>query len=129
MTASASGHIELLPSGSFRVSVYAGTDPLTGRSLRHRETAKTRQQAQIQLGRLMEQADAGRRPDSRVLVRDLLSRYLEIAELEPSTRQSYEGYVRRTICRRWGRWRHARSAGRCWIRCTPGCGNAAIRRA
>ena len=27
----AKGHIEQLPSGSFRVSVYAGTDPLTRR--------------------------------------------------------------------------------------------------
>ena len=92
----ASGHIEQLPSGSFRVSVYAGTDPLTGRPLRHRETARTMQQAQILLGRL-EQADAGRRPDSRLLVRELLAQYLEITELEPSTRDTYEGYMRRTI--------------------------------
>jgi len=64
--------------------IYSGTDPLTGRPLRHRETAKTRHQAQILLGRLLEQADAGRRPDSRVLVRELLTQYLEVAELEPS---------------------------------------------
>jgi len=97
MAASASGHIEQLRSGSYRVSVYSGTDPLTGRRLRHRETARTRHQAQILLGRLLEQADAGRRPDSRVLVRELLSQYLDVAELEPSTRASYEGYIRRTI--------------------------------
>lgn len=97
MVASASGHIEQLPSGSYRVRVYSGTDPLTGRRLRHRETAKTKHQAQILLGRLLEQADAGRRPDSRVLVRELLTQYLEVADLEPSTRDSYEGYIRRTI--------------------------------
>jgi hypothetical protein len=34
----ARGHIEQLPSGSFRVHVYAGTDPVTGRQLRLRET-------------------------------------------------------------------------------------------
>jgi integrase len=102
MTSSASGHIEQLPSGSFRVSVYAGTDPLTGRMLRHRETARTMHQAQILLGRLLEQADAGRRPDSRVLVQELLTQYLEVAELEPSTRGSYEGYIRRTILPRSG---------------------------
>jgi hypothetical protein len=77
--------------------VYAGTDPITGRALRHRETAKTMPQAQILLGRSLEQAQAGRRPDSRVVVSDLLSQYLEVAELEPSTRCTYEGYIRRTI--------------------------------
>ena len=92
-----SGHIEQLPSGSCRVSVYAGTDPLTGHEVRFRETAKTMPQAQIVLGRLLEQADAGRRPDSRVLVSEVLSRYLEVTELEPSTRHTYEGYIRRTI--------------------------------
>jgi len=48
------------------------------------------------LGRLLG-AGTGRRPDPRVLVQDLLSRYLEAAELEHSTRESYAGYVRRTI--------------------------------
>jgi hypothetical protein len=43
---------------------------MTGRRLRHRETAKTMHEAQIVLGRLLAQADAGRRPESRVLVRD-----------------------------------------------------------
>jgi integrase len=46
---------------------------------------------------LLEQAQAGRRPDFRVVVRELLSEYLEVAELEPSTRVSYEGYIRRTM--------------------------------
>ena len=36
------GHIEQLPSGSFRVHVYAGTDPVTGRARRLREPAPTR---------------------------------------------------------------------------------------
>jgi hypothetical protein len=30
------GHMKRLPSGSYRVWVYAGTDPLTGRTLRYR---------------------------------------------------------------------------------------------
>jgi hypothetical protein len=55
-----SGHIEQLPSGSFRVTVYAGTDPLPGRPLRHRETAKTMPQAEIVLGRLLERAAKAR---------------------------------------------------------------------
>jgi integrase len=34
MATTARGHIEQLPSGSFRVSVYAGTDPVTGKPRR-----------------------------------------------------------------------------------------------
>ena len=46
----AKGHIEQLPSGSFRVSVYSGTDPLTRRAIRLKSTVKTEQQAHIELG-------------------------------------------------------------------------------
>ena len=49
MGRAASGHVEQLPSGSFRVEVHAGTDPLTGRRLRFRQTVKTGKQAQIVL--------------------------------------------------------------------------------
>jgi hypothetical protein len=38
MANTARGHIEQLPSGSFRVHVYAKTDPITGRPRRLRET-------------------------------------------------------------------------------------------
>jgi hypothetical protein len=37
----AKGHIEQLPSGSFRVSVHAGTDPLTRRAIRLKSTVNT----------------------------------------------------------------------------------------
>jgi integrase len=50
------GYIQQLPSGSFRVSVYAGTDPLTGRQIRLRKTCKTERAAQIVLGKLLELA-------------------------------------------------------------------------
>lgn len=97
MARAGSGHIERLPSGSYRVHVYAGTDPLTGQALRYRQTAKTQEQAQIVLGKLLEQAADGRRPDSGVTVADVLARYMAIAELDPSTRETYDGYIRRTI--------------------------------
>jgi integrase len=38
MTRAAKGHVEQLPSGSFRVSVYAGVDPLTRQQIRLRST-------------------------------------------------------------------------------------------
>ena len=66
------GHVERLPSESWRVKVYAGIDPLTGRELRLRRTCKTEWAAQIELGRLLEQAVAGRQPDSAVTVAQLL---------------------------------------------------------
>ena len=93
----ASGRVEQLPGGSFLVEVLAGTDPLTGRRLRFRQTVKTEKQAQIVLGRLLEQATAGQQPDSGVTVAELLARYMEVAELEVSTRETYEGYIRRPI--------------------------------
>ena len=97
MARQASGHLEQLPSGGFRVDVYAGTDPLTGRRLRYRRTVKTEQQARIVLGKLLEQAAKGRPPETGVTVAELLRRYMTVAELDRSTRQTYEGYIRRTI--------------------------------
>ena len=66
------GHIERLPSGSYRVIVYAGTDPLTGRRLRFRQTAKTEEQAQILLGKLLEQVAEGRQSETGVTVAEVL---------------------------------------------------------
>lgn len=47
-----SGHIERLPSGSLRVSVFAGRDPLTGKQLWHRKSVSDERQAQITLGKI-----------------------------------------------------------------------------
>lgn len=82
------GHIERLPSGSFRVRVYGGTDPLTGRESRFRRTVKTEQEAQIVLGELLKDNASGKRPESSITVAELLERYLGVAELEPSTRET-----------------------------------------
>ena len=97
MARGASGHLEQLPRGGFRVDVYAGTDPLTGRRLRSRRTVKTEQQARIVLGQLLEQAAEGRQPETGVTVAELLRQYMRVAELDRSTRQTYEGYIRRNI--------------------------------
>jgi hypothetical protein len=58
---------------------------------------RTETQAQIALGRLLERVQADRRPESAVKVAELLARYLEVAELDASTRPTYQGYIRRTI--------------------------------
>src|SRR6266536_492055 len=91
------GYIQQLPSGSFRVSVYAGTDPLTGRQIRLRKTCKTERAAQIELGRLLEQATAGRQPETDATVAQLMDRYAEVADWDLSTRKANEVYIRRVI--------------------------------
>ena len=68
MAGTPSGHIEQLPSGSWRAKVYAGTDPLIGREIRFRKICKTERATQIELGKLLAMAQAGRQPDSGVTV-------------------------------------------------------------
>jgi len=91
------GHIEQLSSGSWRVKVYAGTDPLTGREIRLRKTCKTERAAQIELGKLLEQAAAGRQPETNATVAELMDRYAEVADWDLSTRKANEYYIRRVI--------------------------------
>jgi hypothetical protein len=57
--------------------VYAGTDPLTGRRLRHRQTVKSEEQARIVLGKLLERASTGQMPETGVTVAEVLARYME----------------------------------------------------
>jgi len=92
-----SGYVQQLPSGAFRVSVYAGTDPLTGRQIRLRRTCKTERAAQIELRKLLEQADAGRRPETDATVAELMDRYTEVADWDLSTRKANKVYIRRVI--------------------------------
>ena len=66
----AKGHVEQLPSGSWRARVYAGIDPITKREIRLKATAKTEQQAHIELGRLLKEASEGRTPESEQLAVD-----------------------------------------------------------
>ena len=91
------GHVEQLPSGSFRVSVYAGIDPITRRAVRLRSTVKGELQAQIELGRLLKEASEDRTPETGATVARLMDEYAPIAEWDVSTRQTNEGFIRRTI--------------------------------
>ena len=90
MASTRPGHIERLPSGSYRVIVYAGTDPLTGRRLRLRQTVKTEEQAHILLGKMLEQVAEGKQPETGVTVAELLRQYMMVAQLDRATRQTYE---------------------------------------
>jgi integrase len=97
MAPTPSGHIEQLPSGSWRAKVYAGKDPITGREIRFRKTRKTEVEAQIELGKLLALARAGQQPDSAATVAQLLDQYVPIAGWDLSTQESNLGYIRRTI--------------------------------
>jgi hypothetical protein len=97
MTYAPSGHIEQLPSGSWRAKVYAGKDPLSGREIRFRKTRRTEVEAQIELGKLLELARSGRQPDSDITVVELLDAYVPVAGWDVSTLETNLGYVRRTI--------------------------------
>ena len=97
MATTARGHIEQLPSGSFRVHVYAGTDPVTGKPRRLKQTCPDEASAAAALGRLLAQADGDHFPNREATVGQALAKYLEVADLEVSTREAHEGYVRRTI--------------------------------
>jgi len=83
MAKATGGYVQQLPSGSFRVSVYAGTDPLTGRQIRLRKTCKTERAAQIELGKLLEQAAAGRQPETNATVAELAAEVTFGGSMEP----------------------------------------------
>lgn len=97
MPRAAEGHVEQLPEGLFRVSVYGGIDPLTRQEIRLRSTVKDELQAQIELGRLLKETSEGRTPETGAAVARLMDEYALIAEWDVSTRQTNEGFIRRTI--------------------------------
>jgi len=88
------GHIRELPSGSFQVIVYAGTDPLTRKPRYIRETLKTHGAAEIALTRLQGQVDQNRHPKTDITLGQAISRWLEVTKLEDTTRDRYEDLVR-----------------------------------
>jgi integrase len=97
MATTARGHIEKLPSGSFRVHVYAGTDPVTGKPRRLKQTCPDEASAAAALGKLLAQADGDHFPNREATLGQALAKYLEVADLEVSTREAHQGYIRRTI--------------------------------
>src|SRR5579863_8476234 len=108
MAAIPSRHIAQLPSGSYRVEVNLGTDPITRRRIRLRGTCKDLVSAQIALGKLLGQAQSGTEPESGATVAQLLDLYMPLVEWDASTREGFEGYVRRTIRPGLGTSRSAR---------------------
>jgi hypothetical protein len=86
------GEIEALPSGSLRVRVYAGIDPVTRK--RHHLTEiippgpRAAKEAEKARTRLLSQVDQQRNPRSRATVNQMLDRHLEMLGVEETTLDS-----------------------------------------
>jgi hypothetical protein len=88
------GHIEERPNGSYRVIVYAGRDPLTGKDRRLRRTCTTYAEAQVELTRLQGEVYAQRQPRSDITVAQALAQWLEVADRQATTRERYDDLIR-----------------------------------
>jgi integrase len=97
MAKTRSGYIQRLPSGAFRVSVYAGTDPVTGKQRRLRETCPDEAAATAALGRMLKQAQSHQVPNRDATFGLVLDKYLEVTDLAESTLATHESYIRRVI--------------------------------
>ena len=97
----ARGSIDELPSGSLRVRVYGGTEPLTGREIRLVETIpdgpKAQAAAEKTLTRLLNQVDEKRHPRTSATLNQLLDRWVAAADVAPHTKSSYHSNVRKHI--------------------------------
>jgi hypothetical protein len=98
------GSIGWLPSGSARVKVYAGVDQITGQKLWLRETVparatkqETEREAEKVLTRLLNQMDEQRSPNTEATVNQLLDRWLEVLDVERTTRTGYLGKIEKHI--------------------------------
>jgi integrase len=95
------GTIDQLPSGAYRVRVYAGTDPVTGKRHDLVEVVpagpKAAAEAEKVRTRLLSQLDERRNPRTKATVNQLLDRYLEVVDLDESTRRTYIGYLDRHV--------------------------------
>ncbi|MGF1660859.1 MAG: hypothetical protein ACFCVG_00055 [Kineosporiaceae bacterium] len=91
------GSIDQLPSGAFRVRVAAGVDPVTGGGTPLVELAESAVAAEKVRTRLLAQVDERRNPRTRTSVDALLERYLDVTDVGPVTRRSYERFIRNHI--------------------------------
>lgn len=90
------GHIRQR-GGSYEISVPIGRDPVTKRYRYIYDHAGSQEEAERKRAVLIKRVTEGREPMNRATVSELLDRWLSVAELEVSTRVSYQGYIERVI--------------------------------
>ncbi|WP_240690555.1 MULTISPECIES: tyrosine-type recombinase/integrase [unclassified Amycolatopsis] len=92
------GEIVKLPSGSLRVKVYAGIDPVTKKRYYLDEVVSAGPRAAAEAEKLrtkfLNQVDEKRSSRTRATVSQLLDRYFELVKIEETTRTGYESLVR-----------------------------------
>ncbi|HEY7046645.1 MAG TPA: tyrosine-type recombinase/integrase [Jatrophihabitantaceae bacterium] len=97
----ARGGIDTLPSGALRVRVFAGYDPLTKKRHYLTEIVKpgpgAEKEADRVRTRLLNQVDEERSPRTRATVGQLMDRYLEVLDVEETTKRGYIGYIEKHI--------------------------------
>lgn len=81
--------------------MYAGMDAVSRKRIYLSEIVpagpKARREAERVRSRLQTQVDERRNPRTRATVGQLLDRWLEVLDVDPSTRRTYEGYIRKHI--------------------------------
>src|SRR5437879_6436014 len=78
--------------GSFRVKVFAGNDPLTGKRLYLTGSSATRREAEKIRTRLLADVDAKRNARTRGTLNVALDKWLSIHEVEATTLEGYRGH-------------------------------------
>jgi integrase len=79
---------------SLQVLVYAGVDPLTGQRMYLSDSTTDEAEAERILTRLLAQVDEQRHAKTRATFRAAMTEWLQLHEVEESTRESYETYAR-----------------------------------
>jgi integrase len=82
---------------SYLVEVYAGIDPLTGRRRYLNGSTTDEKESRRILARLVAEVDAQRHARTNATLGYAIDEWLRVHELEQSTRESYETYIRRYI--------------------------------
>jgi len=122
------GTIDELPSGALRVRVYSGVDPISKRRMYLTGVVpagpKAREQAEKVRTRLLHQVDEKRNPRTRATVGQLLDRSLQVLDVDPSTRRTYDGYIRKHIRPVLGSLPLTRLDVKSWTPFMRSCGDA-----
>jgi hypothetical protein len=79
------------------LSVPVGRNPVTQRYHYAYDHASSREEAERKRDAMIERIAEGREPLNKATVNELIDRWMTVAELELSTRVSYEGYIERVI--------------------------------
>lgn len=82
---------------SYQIRVPAGTDPATGERITLQGTAANLREAEKLRTKLLAEADSFRSARTRATLGYLLDRWLPRHDIDPTTRRTYEGYIRNHI--------------------------------